>query len=358
MKTYQKKNLKRFLIKLAIFMCLSALVFASLFFSQPIESVLNNTQFFVSDLFLSSKFSVHYIDVGQGDCSFIKVDDKTIMIDCGTADSAKNIIRYLNNLGLSKNSKIDYLILTHADLDHVGGACDLLDYYNFENIYRPKLYSNYEVDNNLNLHNYNVNKSKLWSMVVEKVLNETDNNFYCFDKQQFSGDNFKFSFYSPFEDALKNDNDYSPIMVLESFDKKFMFTGDASIEVENEFLSNYLTEAKQGYFDCDVLKVGHHGSEDSTSNLFLDMVNPEVCVISCGLDNIYGHPSNRVIDDISNCNGKIMRTDTMGSIIVYENNGILGLKSGVNYITSIYFEWWMFVICIEVVLAFALFIKI
>jgi len=358
MKIYQKKNLKRFLIKLAIFMCLSALIFASLFFSKPIEKVLNNTQFFSSNEFLSSKFSVHYIDVGQGDCTFIKAGQTSIMIDCGTGDSSKNIIRYLNNFGLNKDSDIDYLILTHSDYDHIGGAADLIDYFNFKNVYRPKLYSNYEVANNKNSENFCVDTSNLWSIVVEKIYNETSNIFYNFDKQNFSADNFRFGFYSPYEICIDDNNDYSSIMMLEVFDKRFMFTGDASSEVENEFLSNYLTQIKQGDFDCDVLKVGHHGSKNSTSKIFLEAISPEVCVVSCGAENNYGHPSNQVINNITEANSKVMRTDTMGSIIVYENDGVLSLKSGFNFVTSIYFEWWTFVVGFEFIFAFLLFIKI
>lgn len=358
MKTYQKKTLRRFLIKLAIFMCLSALIFASLFFSSFIERVINNTGFFASSEFLNSTFSVHYIDVGQGDCTYINVGDKSIVIDAGTKDSSKNIIRYLNNLNLYQNSKIDYLILTHTDSDHIGGAEELLDYFEFENIYRPKLYSNYEVQNNLNVENFNVDNSILWANTTAKILNETEKVFYSFSGEGFSSNNFEFDFYSPFENNVQNSNDYSPIMMLNVGERKFMFMGDASAEVENEFLLNYSVEITNNYFDCDVLKIAHHGSKNSSSKAFLDVIKPEISIISCGLENTYGHPSNEVINNLNDINCKVLRTDTMGSIVVFDNQNVLGLKSGFNFITSIYFEWWFFVVSFEVILAFVLFIKI
>lgn len=358
MKEYQRKNLKRFLIKLAIFVCLSALIFASLFFSAPIERFLNGNQFFASTEFLNSKFSVHYIDVGQGDCTFIKVGDKSIMIDTGTKDSAKNIARYLNNLNFVSGSKIDYLILTHTDSDHIGGAEYLFDYFKFENIFRPKVYSSFEVKNNLNIQDFNVEQSLLWSVVTEKLIEETANIFYSFAGEEIVFSDFELRFYSPFENNLADSNDYSPIMVLKVNDKKFMFMGDASAQIESEFLLEYSQEIYENFFDCDVLKVAHHGSKNSSTQAFLNAVKPEFAIISCGLENSYGHPSNEVINNLEKLDCDIFRTDTMGSVVVFEDGSKICTQSGFYFITNIYFEWWVFVVSFEIILGFVMFFKI
>ena len=358
MKNYKQKTLKIFLIKLAIFVCLSALIFASLFFSTSIERFLNGTQFFASTEFVNSSYSVHYIDVGQGDCSFIKVGDKCIMIDAGTKDSAKNITRYLNQLNYFSGDKIDYLILTHTDSDHIGGAEHLLDYFKFENIYRPKVYSSFEVENNLNTQDFNTDTSLLWSNVTQKILVENANIFYSFRGESIIHNDFKINFYSPFKNKIENSNDYSPIIMLEVSGKKFIFMGDASAQIENEFLLEYSQEIYENLFDCDILKVAHHGSKNSSTQAFLNAVKPEFAIVSCGLENSYGHPSNEVINNLENINCNIFRTDTMGSVVAYESDAEICFESGFNFITSIYFEWWVFVVSFEIILVFVLFFKI
>lgn len=348
-KDKQKKNLIK---RVCVFAVTCAFLLCSLFFENSINCILNNTSLYLKDDFKNSSLQVHFIDVGQGDCTFIKANDKSIIIDAGTQESGKHIINYLKNLGYTKNSTIDYLILTHTDSDHIGGACQLLDEYKFKNIYIPKMYSTFEIENNLIEEDYNISYSKLWKETSKKIYNEVDKShkYYNFAGESISEKDFKINFYSPTLDQYDNSNDYSPIMILESGNFKFAFVGDASEEVEEQFLLNYEQEILDNIFDCDVLKVAHHGSSSSTTEEFLSALSPEVAVISCSKDNSYNHPSDEVVNRLTNANCKILRTDTMDSIVIYENEDTLSINSGFMDMGGIYIEWKYILISIIIIL--------
>ena len=129
--------------------------------------------------------------------------------------------------------------------------------------------------------------------------------------------------------------------MLENNGKKYMFTGDASEDIEKEFLNTY--SSRLADFDVDVLKVGHHGSRTSTCDEFLAAVKPAWAVISCGKDNKYGHPNNEVITKLTNANCQILRTDVSGSIVLYSH------AEDIKYIADFFvprisrIKWWYFV---------------
>lgn len=337
----QKKNLKVLSKRALVFLIACAILLCTLFFENAINCFFNKTIFYLDKSFVSSQLKVHFIDVGQGDCTFLQVGDKSIMIDAGTPQSASHIKDYLDNLGFKTGCSIDYLILTHTDSDHIGGAADLLDFFRFKNIFRPKVYSTFEVDNNLATQDFNIYYSNLWREVCTKIYSEVNYNkiHYNFEGQSIVEENFLLNFYSPFEDKCENSNDYSPIMILQSNSLKFAFVGDASIDVEQRFLKSYNAEILQQLFDCDVLKVGHHGSSSSTSEQFLDALTPEVAVISCSRNNSYNHPSDEVVNRLKDKNICVLRTDTMESIVIFEDNGKLNITSGYMSINGIYIQW-------------------
>ena len=346
--TEQKKNKhgKKFLIKTCVSFSICLILLLSLIFSAFFEKLLNNTWAFYDNEVLFSQFKLHFIDVGQGDCCFLQVGNTTIMIDTGPEESGNSTIRYLNNLGFSKGDKIDYLILTHTDIDHIGGTLKILEEFEFLSIYIPKIYSNFEVENGYNISDYNVDNSFFWDKVSRAIYAEveTSNLFYNFIGEKIDKENFSLNFYSPFEDKSDYSNDYSPIIMLTVGNFKAIFTGDASYVEENEFLNYYKTLVESNFFDCDVLKVGHHGSKYSTTEKFLNAVSPEICVVSVGKNNSYGHPTEEVLTRIKNINSKILRTDLSGSIIIYKNNESIEYKTNFNFVGTLYFKWWYFVV--------------
>lgn len=354
----QKKKFfsKSVLIKTYVFLGICIVLLCSLFFTNFFEKLLNNTWFFYSNELKSSYTKVHFIDVGQGDCSLVQVGDVNILIDAGPEDSVSSTIRYLNNLGLHKNSKIDYLILTHTDVDHVGGAVKLLKEFSFSNVYLPKVYSNFEVEKGLNINGYNVDDDNLWNEISKSIYNEVDASHmhYNFKDELIEGENFSLNFYSPLQDNYTASNSYSPIIMLKSFNFKAMFVADASITDENNFLNAYPTLVGEDFFDCDVLKVGHHGSNDSTGEQFLNAVKPEISVISVGKNN-YGHPTQEVLTRLENAHSVIYRTDLTGSVVVYKNGEDTQIKTNFNFVGTIYFKWVYFVISFIIIDAVIIF---
>ena len=277
---------------------------------------------------------VKFIDVGQGDCILINLpDDKKVMIDTGngTKQSDNAIKESLSNLNVKT---IDYLILTHPDQDHVGGAKMIAEDYKVVNAFVPYI-------TQMMLPNF-LSYSEVYNTMEEKgVKNQTS-----VIGTHLKGDGYFLAFLTPYafaqqgssyEDLNKEDatdkqiNDSSPILYLEIYGKRFIFTGDAGVSQEKIVLENFNAGFYQIVFNrqidirnVDFLKVAHHGSSDCSSSEFLNMLRPYGAVISVGGNNYYGHPDTELLTRLINCNDgiNIYRTDTCGSIAVrVEDNG-------------------------------------
>ena len=238
--------------------------------------------FYFSGYFLMTP-RVYFIDVSQGDSSIIRIHNKNILIDTGgnyNYDLGKNtIIPFLNSIGVKK---IDYLILSHGDFDHMGEAQSLVN--------------NYRVDKVI------FNCGPLNDLEKE-LMNSNINYDICINDLNI--DNTKLYFLQTKE--YNNENDNSNVIYTELNNHNFLFMGDASINTEKEILNKYKIS------DIDVLKVGHHGSKTSSSKVFISEVNPKYSVISVGKNNRYGHPNKEVLDNLKD--SKIYRTDEDGSIM-------------------------------------------
>lgn len=363
-KEEKEKFLKNIKVKIVVFLCTTICLLLSLFLSDYLERFINQNYYFnLSKEILNSCVKVHFIDVGQGDCIFIELpNNKKVMIDTGDNKSEDRVKRYLTNLGINNKGKIDYLILTHTDSDHVGNAKMVLDNYKVENIYLPMVYSNYEVENNLLKEEYNINKTNLWEDICKSVNAEVKdgaNKYYSFKDLviEDSKENYSFLFLSPFNTKESASNNYSSIILFNFAGFKFLFTGDAEEKVEDEFLQCY----KDVYFmlDVDVLKVSHHGSKGATSEQFLDVVKPEYSVISCGKENDYAHPNNETINRLTNANSCVLRTDTTSSIVFGINSQVstpkMVIETSYDKFSNTYFYWWYFVVCGIVICGFLIF---
>lgn len=244
----------------------------------------------------NNNLMVHFISVGQGDAIAINLpDDKVMLIDTGPQNTAATLTNYLNEkvLNTSRNDVIDYLILTHADSDHIGGALRVLQNFDVENIYMPIF------------ENESIQFNSLISYVEE-------NNYNIIEDLKDIECNIEYTIeaFGPFEFTTSNDS--CPIIKVSYMDTSYLFTGDISTSIENELILNFGDE-----MDCDVLKVAHHGSKYSTSLEFLEMVTPEYAVISCG-SNSYGHPTDVVINNIFDVGATLLRTDQQGNILFVE----------------------------------------
>lgn len=247
---------------------------------------------------------IHYLDVGQGDSTYIKVNDMDILIDAGPKSDADKLMAQLKAFNIDD---FEIVIATHAHEDHIGGMTKVFDNYKVESFYMPKTnHTTKTFENMLKA----VNKQGLKVTTLKGGMNID------------LGAGANFNVYSPNADSYEELNDYSPIMKLNYGDSSFMFTGDAEVLAEKEVLQKYPKELK-----ADVLKLGHHGSTTSSSEEFIKAINPKYGVISCGVDNSYGHPHKEILSLMNKYNIKIYRTDKQGQITVTSDGKNITFKS-------------------------------
>lgn len=246
-----------------------------------------NIKYFIRDA------SVTFLDVGQGDSSVIILPfGKTILIDTGGLylsryNISKNkTVPYLNSLGISK---IDLLILTHGDYDHIGDTINLLNEIKVDEV----LFNN---------DSFNDTENKIIKVLDKKNIRYSKNS-WDFKKIK--------DLYFLNTKMYDNENDNSTVVYFTYENFSFLFTGDASKEREEDIMENYNIK------DVSFLKVGHHGSKTSTGSSFIKKINPKYSIISAGENNRYGHPNNEALKNLAN--SKIYRTDLDGSIEIKLN---------------------------------------
>ncbi len=248
-----------------------------------------------------SNMKIHYIDVGQGDSELIQVDNKNILIDAGCNDS--KALNYLKSIGINK---LDYVIATHPHEDHIGGMTSVINNFEIGEFYAPKV--NHTTKTFENMINALQNKGiKLTAPVVGDTLNVGDATL---------------QFLAPNSAKYEDMNNYSIACKLKYGNTSYVFMGDAEALSEGEIL------AKQLDISANVLKLGHHGSHSSTSQAFLDKVNPRYAIVSCGKNNDYGHPHKETIDKLNKKGIDILRTDVSGTIVSTSNGN--DIKFNVN----------------------------
>ena len=239
--------------------------------------------------FSGDTLRVNYIDVGQGDSIFIELPNKeTMLIDAGEAYEADNVINYIKNLGISK---IDYIVGTHPHTDHIGGLEEVINTFDVGSIYMPKATSTSKtyLDLLTTISDKGLSVKTAKSGVV--VLDEND---------------LKLEFIAPNSDSYSELNNYSAVLKLTYLDNKFLFMGDAETLSEDEVTSDV---------DADVIKVGHHGSDSSSSLEFVKKASPEYAIIMVGEGNSYNHPYQSIIDRYLGVGAKVLRTDLDGNIV-------------------------------------------
>ncbi len=266
---------------------------------------------------------MHFIDVGQGDCTVIELPDgKIAVMNCGNGgmDSNKAVLRYLNALNVDE---IDYLIVTHADKDHAGGASELLKYKQVKRAFLPLATpNNYEYD-------------VLLAAVLETGTAYTTvcppdpqrpETFMSVTEGEYP---YTLAFLYPTTEMVDNgfdaskDNEISAVVWLDYQGVSTLFMGDALSQTENKLVLDDTLGLFELYgvtlSQTEILKISHRGSDNATSQLFLDYLHAQTAIISCEEDNEYSHPSDAVLNRLTGAGVDVYRTDKQGTVVIAVN---------------------------------------
>lgn len=244
-----------------------------------------------SETTVNGQMKVHYINVGQADSTLVQIDGKNILIDAGENDTTYN---YLKQQGITK---LDYVIATHPHADHIGGMATVINNFNIDKFYAPKATTTTQIFVNM----INALNSKNLKITVPTP------------GENLVIGNATLTFLAPNSTTYEDLNNYSIVTKIKYGNTSFIFEGDAEDISENEIL------AKQLDISVNVIKIGHHGSNSSTTDAYLNKVNPQYAVISVGAGNDYGHPNKTTLDKLNAKNIKTFRTDLSGTIVATSN---------------------------------------
>lgn len=287
---------------------LVGILFASGCTSDHLEGAISNVLKEDAD-----KLIVHYIDVGQGDSTFIEFpNNETMLIDAGESEYGSVVSSYIKSLGYSK---IDYLVGTHPHSDHIGGLKTVVNSFELGSIYMPRATSTTSTYLNLLKAIDNKNLKVTTAKAGVEVLKTQD---------------LSVKMLAPIEEQYSNLNNYSVVLKITYKDRSFLFTADAEELVENELSSD---------IKSDVIKIPHHGSDSSSSASFVKKVGATYGIVSVGKDNSYHHPSSAVLKRWTDAGCIIYRTDEEGTIVATTDGESIEIKSrGTTTSTSDFIE--------------------
>ena len=252
----------------------------------------------------SANVTIKFIDVGQGEAILIALPEKTMLIDAGPTGSAPKIAQVLQELG---RNKIDYLVATHPDEDHIGGMADVISSTQIGTIYAPNKTNNTATYRKF-LTAIQNNNLQITLAEAGTIIDQTDS--------------YKLEILWPKKDAnFPETNDYSIIIKLTVGNKTFLFTGDAP--------TNAILNSNPGHID--VLKVSHHGSRTGTTEVLIHKLSPTYAVLSYAVDNSYGHPMQSVLNALHKHSVEVWGTGANGTITITcdgTNIDISGEKPG------------------------------
>ena len=250
---------------------------------------------------VDGKPAMHFVDVGQGDCTLITYNGDAVLIDAGPVSAGDSAAEYVKG----QVDAIDYFIITHPHEDHMGGAADILENIEVKNVIMP----DHEVD------------TKFYQNTMKQIADRNVNVIHSEAHAVHDTGNIKITII---DSVIPDDDNLNNISIIARIDvgsTSIMTTGDAEVEEEMQVVENYTSILGSSLYDpaildCDILQVGHHGSSTSSTSEFLDLVTPGVAVISCGVDNSYGHPHQETLDLFADYGFEVYRTDLSGTIVL------------------------------------------
>lgn len=260
-------------------------------------------------LIKDNELYLHFLSVGASDCAIIEFPTGEVaIVDTGTQFQSKIIVNYIKNkiINNRKDKTIDYLFLSHADEDHIGGAWQILNNFEVGFVIRPQQYASFEYVGNDDVFHAN---SSVYDAVVEKINNSAKKVIFAQDNMEFRVGEVKLKIFYMLHSAVES-NDFSYYLKVSFRNKSVLFTGDATNTSEIELMSTHPNE-----ICADILKVAHHGAKTSSSLEFLEAVRPKYAIISVG-KNSNGHPSSVTLENLKEAGIKeVLRTDEKGNIL-------------------------------------------
>ena len=260
---------------------------------------------------------LHFIDVGQGDATLIQTEAGHILIDAGTGASEDYLRAYLDTLGIQISEdylrayldtlgiqSLRYAIFTHPDEDHIGGADMILRCFEVEQV----ILSPAEVN------------SRAYQAVIEAARQQGSEILWAAPDTVLRLGDVSCTILAPLRLDYEETNNASIVLRMDYGETSALFTGDAELVVESELLARYGSDPN-GTLDCDLIKVGHHGSQTSSGQAFLQAVTPDFGVISCGEGNPHGHPAPGILTAYRSIGATVYRTDLEGSIVFSSTGG-------------------------------------
>jgi len=250
-----------------------------------------------------TKLNIVYFYVGQADCTLIMQNNSTMLIDSGNSADGDNVVNAIKTLGIEK---LDVVIGTHVHEDHIGSMSDIIDNFEVGKFYLP----------------YNATSTtSFYKRLLKSLASKNMGIDEAVIGEKFNIGNAECEIMTVDNSDPENINEESIVLEIRYGTQKYLFMGDAEV----------INEKSREWNDIDVLKVGHHGSNTSTSSDFLKQVKPEISIISVGKDNSYGLPKKKILDRLNKQNSVIYRTDEDGTIqIVSDGNTSEVIKVDVN----------------------------
>lgn len=279
-------NKKKVVSQILVFVVLFVIIIVAVLIQNNNIHTETNSSEYINLNINQEELNIFYLDVGQGDSTFITINGCNMLIDSGNDQDGYYIVQFLKAQNIDK---IDYFILTHCDEDHIGGAYKVLDELKIGILYMPSK------------ENDTQTYERLLKAIERNNIN-INTNLKASKETQYEIGNANWKVLSV--DAKSNLNDSSIVIELDYGNTKYLFMGDATTRVEEMIEWN----------EVDVLKVAHHGSNSSTSKQFLEKVKPKYAIISVGRDNSHNLPDIDIVERLKSNNIKIYRTDESNTI--------------------------------------------
>ena len=382
-----ERTKRRNIICLCIFLLILCLLALSLYFSEPLEQIINKSYYEQIEkqkeleesgeiVFNKDDLCVSYVSVNSADAIVIELPDgKIMLIDSAKGNSKDLLLNYLADKIFNDRADkvIDYFVITHPDDDHYGGAVSVLASYDVKSIYRPKALGSSEGERFKNdgkttkEDSYKVKGTSSYNKAIEAVYAEVEQGAtmqyneagIVIQSDSSLTSPYKFTFMSPYMDYYEDSNSYSAVMLLEYKQKQLLFTGDATGVTDDEVMEYANTHGIS--LKCDILKVAHHGSatNGTSSEEMLNLIKPSYAIISCKEGTYANLPAQSVLNRLEACGvakENILRTDIVGTVIVgFSTTNQLMVMAGdeiIQYQTGdIVFIHWYYVVIALIVLS-------